>query len=69
MVTFTMDVYSHIIGCSRKPEMGCPVENNAKVRPLSNTKRDGGQDLADAPIAQRTRAPVFGTGGRGFESL
>ena len=22
-----------------------------------------------APIAQRTRAPVFGTGGRGFESL
>ena len=22
-----------------------------------------------APIAQRNRAPVFGTGGRGFESL
>jgi hypothetical protein len=22
-----------------------------------------------APIAQRTRAPVFGTGGRGFKSL
>ena len=25
--------------------------------------------LPPAPIAQRTRAPVFGTGGRGFESL
>ena len=27
------------------------------------------QLISHAPVAQRNRAPVFGTGGRGFESL
>ena len=44
-------------------------ESNARITPLLDIKLTRGYNLACAPIAQRTRAPVFGTGGRGFKSL
>ena len=76
-----MDVYSPIIegvrqdamllldGILPKVQNGVFAENKAKLVPPSDIELSGAQNSAYAPIAQRTRAPVFGTGGRGFESL
>ncbi len=79
-VAFTMDVYSHIIEWMQQdaivpdgvlPEVGDYgiFENNGGLTRLANVRLVAVSNLACAPIAQRTRAPVFGTGGRGFESL
>ena len=44
-------------------------KDNGELTPLLNVRSADAPTLACAPIAQRTRAPVFGTGGRGFKSL
>ena len=56
-------------GVLPKIQNGVLAENKATLASLSDMELSGAQNSGYAPIAQRTRAPVFGTGGRGFESL
>jgi hypothetical protein len=80
-IAFTMDFCSPIIegvrqdammlldGVLPKTEDGLFAESKARLTPPLDVRLSGARNSTYAPIAQRTRAPVFGTGGRGFESL
>jgi hypothetical protein len=64
-ISITLDTYSHIAPGLQEAE----AKRFDELVGIKHNEDVLEEESLQAPVAQRTRASVFGTGGRGFESL